>query len=144
MVTAGILLCIMSIANRADADDLRFIRETHKIHQIRSVHNESGYSLRQTNEARLLLGSIIRLYQLLVSPQGPPGCNYTLTCSQFMSRAVRDYGIIHGTIMTADRLDRCINSARRYYPIDPVSGRAVDHPVDAYYIGKKGKRLGRH
>ncbi|OGC41358.1 hypothetical protein A2Y85_02065 [candidate division WOR-3 bacterium RBG_13_43_14] len=144
MVMPVILLCVMNTVSGDYLDDLRFIRRTHHEHQIYSIADESGYTMRETNEARLLLGGIVRLYQIFVSPQGPPGCNYTVTCSQFMARAVRDHGAIHGILMTADRLDRCIRSARRYYPIDPVSGRAIDHPIETYYLGKKGRRLSLH
>ena len=142
MVVFGIALCMIITLPQDYLKDIEYVRRSNQlIGESRENHDAAGYTLRQTNEARLLLGGMIKLYQIFVSPQGPPGCNYTATCSQFMARAVRDHGIFHGIFMTADRLDRCIHSARRYYPTDMRTGRAIDHPVGSYYLPKKGRRL---
>jgi putative membrane protein insertion efficiency factor len=56
---------------------------------------------------RLLLVSLIRSYQLLVSPLLPPACRFTPTCSEYAIHAVQKYGPMRGIYMGARRLLRC-------------------------------------
>ncbi|HEC78903.1 MAG TPA: membrane protein insertion efficiency factor YidD [candidate division WOR-3 bacterium] len=97
--------------------------------------SKADFHFRQTSELKLVFTGFIRLYQLFVSPQGPPSCNFTVTCSHFLSRAVKKYGFVHGLLIGSDRLTRCIRGGRKYYAIDPVTKKAIDYPVDSYYIG---------
>jgi putative component of membrane protein insertase Oxa1/YidC/SpoIIIJ protein YidD len=75
---------------------------------------------------RTVLRSAIILYQLTLSSQDSPACNYEPTCSRFAQEAIRIRGPILGSLMASDRLQRCIGAARRYYPTDPVTFRALD------------------
>ena len=75
---------------------------------------------------RTALRSLIVLYQLTLSSQDTPACNYEPTCSHFAQEAIRSRGPILGILMTSDRLQRCIGAARRYYPTDPLTSRALD------------------
>ena len=136
MVAACIVfLFISSSDHEVIQDDLHFITEMNPVYRIQEkVRESSGFSFRQTNEIKLAFTGMIRLYQIFVSPQGPPSCNFTVTCSQFLSRAVRKYGFIHGILMGADRLTRCTHGTRHLYTIDPSTGKAIDHSVDAYYL----------
>jgi putative component of membrane protein insertase Oxa1/YidC/SpoIIIJ protein YidD len=76
--------------------------------------------------ARTALRSLIVLYQLTLSSQDAPACNYEPTCSHFAQEAIRIRGPILGILMASDRLQRCIGAARRYYPTDPMTSRALD------------------
>lgn len=120
---------------RADLkNDISFIMHAH--HRAdHAEHEMSSFTFRQTSELRLVMSGLVRVYQVFVSPQGPPGCNFTVTCSHFMTRAVQKYGIVHGLLMAGDRLFRCTRGSRKYYRIDHRSGHAVDYPVESYYIG---------
>lgn len=123
-------------------EDLRFITEINPVYaRAGREHREADFSLRQTNEIKLAFTAMIRLYQIFVSPQGPPACNFTVTCSHFLSRAVRRYGFIHGVLMGADRLTRCTSSTRQLYGIDEATGRAIDYPVDAYYLFSRSRTV---
>lgn len=75
---------------------------------------------------RTALRSVIVLYQFTLSSQDLPACNYEPSCSRFAQEAVQIRGPILGLLMTSDRLQRCIGAARRYYPMDPMTARALD------------------
>ena len=89
---------------------------------------------RQVNELSLLCTFVIRIYQKTISSQDVPACNFTHSCSRFGFDAIQRHGPLHGIMMTADRLERCNAFSRRYYPVDPASGLAIDHPVDWYRL----------
>lgn len=135
MVIGIFILAILAGNFEMIKEDLHFITRinppyTEPIHEREAM----DFSFKQTNELKIAFTGMIRLYQVFVSPQGPPACNFTVTCSQFLSRAVRKYGFIHGVFIGADRLTRCTHGTRRLYKIDPITGKAIDYPVDAYYL----------
>ena len=49
----------------------------------------------------------LRAYQRLISPALAPRCKYYPTCSAYAEQAVRELGIVRGTILAAWRLVRC-------------------------------------
>jgi putative component of membrane protein insertase Oxa1/YidC/SpoIIIJ protein YidD len=131
LLTMFFLLC----SARDDLQrDILFIRHAHD----RTGHTEhaaSSFTFRQTSELKLAMSGMVRVYQVFVSPQGPPSCNFTVTCSHFLTRAVQKYGFVHGLLMGGDRLFRCNRGGRKFYRIDPGTGHAIDYPVETYYIG---------
>lgn len=56
---------------------------------------------------RLLLEALVRIYQYVLSPHIPSSCRYTPTCSEYAVQALRQYGAVRGSILTAHRLLRC-------------------------------------
>lgn len=56
---------------------------------------------------RLLLEALVRIYQYVLSPHIPSSCRYTPTCSEYAVQALRRYGAVRGSILTAHRLLRC-------------------------------------
>ncbi|MBW2501616.1 MAG: membrane protein insertion efficiency factor YidD [Deltaproteobacteria bacterium] len=60
--------------------------------------------------------SLIRAYQLLVSPLLPPACRFTPTCSEYAIDAIKCYGPLRGFFMAAWRILRC----------HPLSGGGYD------------------
>lgn len=66
-----------------------------------------------------LLSEMIRLYQWGISSQDGPVCPMYPTCSGFGFEAIRRYGALQGTLMTADRLLRDNPSAHTLYPKTP-------------------------
>ncbi|HEU4680422.1 MAG TPA: membrane protein insertion efficiency factor YidD [Gemmatimonadales bacterium] len=56
---------------------------------------------------RRILASLIRGYQLVISPGLPPSCRFTPSCSQYALEAVTRYGALKGTWLAARRLVRC-------------------------------------
>jgi hypothetical protein len=51
--------------------------------------------------------SAIRFYQKWVSPLLPPSCRHEPTCSEYMSRSIRKYGLLKGGGRGIFRIVRC-------------------------------------
>ncbi len=64
--------------------------------------------------------ALVRLYQLAVAPLFPNACKYHPSCSQYALEALREYGFLRGSVLTAWRLLRC----------NPWSHGGVDYPRD--------------
>jgi putative membrane protein insertion efficiency factor len=56
--------------------------------------------------ARIVL-SLIRGYQLLLSPMFAGSCRYVPSCSSYAAEAVQRYGAARGAALAARRLARC-------------------------------------
>lgn len=54
-----------------------------------------------------VLNRFVRVFQVCLSPQDGPNCSYSPTCSQYSYLSINRYGLLLGTIMTADRYLRC-------------------------------------
>ncbi len=59
----------------------------------------------------------IHLYRRLISPLIRPRCKYFPSCSEYALTAVREFGVVKGTILAGARLLRC----------NPWSHGGVDH-----------------
>ena len=51
--------------------------------------------------------SLIRFYQICISPLTPPACRYTPTCSQYAIEAIKKYGPFKGGWLAFKRILRC-------------------------------------
>ena len=59
----------------------------------------------------------VKLYRKYLSPLKPtPTCRFTPSCSQYAIDAVREWGIVLGTVLTLFRLVRCNPFSRRRRP----------------------------
>ena len=56
---------------------------------------------------RKLIGGVLRLYKVAVSPFLPSACRYYPSCSEYMRQAVEKYGVARGLWMGVKRLSRC-------------------------------------
>lgn len=63
---------------------------------------------------------LIRGYQLLVSPLLGQRCKYHPSCSQYAADAIRELGLLRGSVLAAWRLLRC----------NPWSHGGVDYARD--------------
>ena len=72
----------------------------------------------------------IRAYRRLISPALPARCKYYPTCSAYAEQAVRELGIVRGTIVAGWRLLRCNPFSRG--GLDPLEDRNLfpDHGHD--------------
>jgi uncharacterized protein len=68
--------------------------------------------------------SLVRAYQLFLSPYLPPSCRYTPTCSQYSIQALQRFGAVRGSWLTMKRICRCHPG----YPggFDPVPEKNID------------------
>lgn len=143
MVSSLIIFLSLSITSSMGVkSQMDFISEVNPI--ITRETDErfiSLFKLNETSEVKLVFTGIIRLYQIFISSQDVPSCNFTLTCSRFTTKAIQEYGIIHGILMGSDRLQRCFGLSRKYYSLDWETGYAIDYPLEVYYIGRTENRL---
>ena len=56
---------------------------------------------------RLLLSSVIRLYQLCLRPVLGPNCRFVPSCSDYALEAVAQHGALRGAFLAARRIGRC-------------------------------------
>jgi uncharacterized protein len=68
----------------------------------------------------------VRLYQRLISPALPRRCKYEPTCSAYAVEAIRELGVLRGTIVAAWRLARCNPFSHGGY--DPLERRSLFNP----------------
>jgi uncharacterized protein len=55
---------------------------------------------------RIAVAPIV-VYQRVVSPALPRRCKYEPTCSAYAVQAIREFGILRGSVLAAWRLLRC-------------------------------------
>lgn len=86
------------------------------------------------NPLSLAFGGMLMLYQSTISVQIGAACPYEVNCSRFSMMCIRQYGLIKGIPLTADRLTRCTRLAfiDMTDGVDYSSrrGRIFDHPDD--------------
>ncbi len=61
---------------------------------------------------------LIRFYRKNISPNTPPSCKFTPTCSQYGLEAIERFGAFRGGLMTLWRILRCNPFSKGGY--DPV------------------------
>ena len=76
----------------------------------------------------------LRLYRHLVSPLLPPRCRYYPSCSAYAEHAVRELGIVRGTIVAGWRLLRC----------NPFSAGGLDPLAERRLFRQRGERPPGH
>lgn len=70
------------------------------------------------NPLTLSLSTLMYTYQRWVSPQISSNCYFEPTCSRYSKVLYQNFGLIKGTLATADRLMRCDRiSATTFHPI---------------------------
>jgi putative membrane protein insertion efficiency factor len=61
----------------------------------------------ETNPVRIVTGTVIKMYQTLISPSQGDVCNFSPSCSHFARQSIEAHGIFWGSLMASDRLLRC-------------------------------------
>lgn len=62
--------------------------------------------------------ALLRFYRARVSPQLPPACRYTPTCSEYAIEAIERRGVLVGGLLAVKRVVSCNPFSRGGY--DPV------------------------
>jgi putative membrane protein insertion efficiency factor len=94
---------------------------------------------------RLVLGVVVaplRVYQRLISPALPARCKYEPSCSSYAISALRSYGLVRGSILTAWRLLRCNPWSHGGY--DPVENQTLFRGPGTELHAPPGRRQERH
>jgi putative membrane protein insertion efficiency factor len=107
---------------------LAFILAHNPIGKAPDTKEPRGAGFDVTNEVTVYGMLLVRFYQLVLSPQTPPSCNFSPSCSQFGLMAIKKYGFFLGILMASDRLQRCNGRSLEHYPIYPPTGKRYDPP----------------
>lgn len=78
----------------------------------------SGSTVVLGTPARFLALSLIRVYQLLLSPFFRGSCRFTPSCSDYAREAIERHGVIRGLSLSVRRLSRCHPMGA--HGVDPV------------------------
>ena len=126
-------LLIVSLSNSSyanESSDLTFILQVNPI--IKEKRQEAiRIEPQESSELKFAATALIRLYQVFVSSQDGPSCAFSPSCSRFGLAAIKEYGIMRGVLLTADRLLRCNGSQPQHYHKDPNTEKYVD-PISDY------------
>ena len=91
---------------------------------------------RRWNPIAWLLVVVVRGYQKTLSPLLPRSCKYHPSCSQYAIDALREYGVLRGTVLAVWRLLRC--NPMSYGGYDPVERQTVFAPR---HLGKAACKM---
>lgn len=130
LIRSFILIIFFQMAGYAvpsdhDISELEFITSSNPIYPETIQKKFSSYDLGIFNPKNLFI-VMIRIYQLFISTQDIPVCNFTPSCSQFGIEAIKKFGIVRGILLTSDRLQRCNGMSTSHYQIDHVTGKLID------------------
>ncbi|MBN1985220.1 MAG: membrane protein insertion efficiency factor YidD [Prolixibacteraceae bacterium] len=64
-------------------------------------------TFRNSNPVSLVFGGSLYVYQNYFSQHLSASCLYSPSCSDFGKHALKEYGIVKGTLLSFDRLSRC-------------------------------------
>ena len=86
------------------------------------------------NPVSLFFNGSMYIYQKTISEQISAQCGFTPSCSEFSKTLIRNFGLIKGVFLSADRLMRCNAHASDEYPpswMDRMNDKLID-PIDIY------------
>ena len=91
----------------------------------------------QYNPFTLFFTGAMLLYQRAISPQISSSCAYQRSCSNFSKASIKEYGLLKGIFLSADRIMRCNTMVYQNTPADKLtkSGHIIDEP-EKYKIKK--------
>jgi len=90
--------------------------------------------VKKLNPVGWVFGGTLYFYQNVLSKHISADCLFTPGCSDFSKEAIKETGLIKGTILTIDRLSRCNRIAAhdlKKYTMDPKTHRYPD-PVSRH------------
>lgn len=114
LISGLILTLADTTMAQSTARDYRLILESQNVLENHNQFEEDS-PVGGGSELGIAGSGLIRLYQILISSQDSPACNFTPSCSRFAAAAIRKTGFIKGTLLGADRLLRCHRWTKRQY-----------------------------
>lgn len=142
-----LLFCSISISSFAQSYDLKqdinllmkSNEESNPDKTSRSfIYKNDSIWIHKLNPINLTFGTALFVYQNLISKHLSAGCLYSPTCSEFSKDAIREFGLLKGIVLSADRLTRCTRISAtdlKTTYFDPSSGKYSD-PISKYKFHK--------
>ena len=103
------------------------------------IYKDEPSVIKKLNPVNIIFGTSLYVYQNVFSKHIASRCLYSPSCSEFSKDAIREFGVLKGTFLSADRVNRCnLYSATdlKNHRVDPLTNRYPD-PAARY---KKGRR----
>lgn len=100
----------------------------------RSYLYKDAQIIKKLNPLGWVFGATLYFYQNVLSKHISADCLFIPSCSDYSKEAIKEEGIVKGTILTIDRLSRCNRIAAhdlKNYSSDPISHRYSD-PVSRH------------
>jgi putative membrane protein insertion efficiency factor len=72
---------------------------------------------------RFIALSLIKLYQIALSPLLPPSCRFYPSCSEYAYQAISVFGVLRGSVLAFKRILRCHPFCKGGY--DPIPQKDV-------------------
>jgi putative component of membrane protein insertase Oxa1/YidC/SpoIIIJ protein YidD len=138
-----VLFLLVSIAGHAQIIDLKadlmladsLVKQKMPVSAQRVyIYKNQPKTFKNCNPVSLVYGGSLYVYQNYFSQHLSASCLYDPSCSDFSKQAVKEFGLIKGTLLSFDRLSRCNRIAAtdlHFHEIDPKSHRFHD-PVKSY------------
>ena len=79
----------------------------------------------------------LHFYRRLIAPALPPRCKYYPSCSAYGVQAVRELGVIRGTVVAAWRVMRC--NPWSHGGVDELADRTLFAPVSTHSHVPEGR-----
>ena len=86
----------------------------HHHHPFVSPKKENGKT--RINPLFYAGGSLLFIYQNLISEQISAQCNYQITCSSYTLHQIEHFGIIEGSLLGLDQYFNCNPAAKKDFP----------------------------
>lgn len=78
------------------------------------------------SEYKLALNGAFFFYKEFLSSQDGDNCSFTPSCSEYAVIAIKEKGILKGSVMFFDRYTRCNSLSKEYYKKDYEKKRLID------------------
>ena len=98
------------------------------------IYSKTSSPVVKYNPVNLAFGGLLFIYQNALSPQFSANCLYNPSCSEFSKQSIREYGLLKGVFLSADRLMRCNRiAATGIHPVRIINNKVID-PVEFYRV----------
>ncbi|MBN2774783.1 MAG: membrane protein insertion efficiency factor YidD [Prolixibacteraceae bacterium] len=98
------------------------------------IYSEDTPALKKYNPVNLVFGGLLFFYQNALSQQFSANCLYNPSCSEFSKQSIKEYGLLKGIFLSADRVMRCNRiAATGIHPLR-IENNKVQDPVLFYRI----------
>lgn len=142
ILTCIVLLSTLSLHGQErlalDSADYRLMVNAQFVdHQYDARHVTYGFTpgRRTLNPFYHLFSSCMYGYQAILSPLLMRNCAYSPSCSAYSKNLIREYGLLKGIFLTADRLSRCnrisMSDINNKYLLEEGHGH-IHETVDRY------------
>src|SRR4030043_817449 len=123
------LLVSINFYGQIEEDIMRF----RQLNAIESADDKYPYARTYQNEMEFIFTRLFLFYKNFISSQDATSCTFTPSCSEYAIMAIKNQGVIIGTINFFDRFSRCNGLSPESYDFDPEKRVLIDPPRDFKY-----------